>query len=40
MSDVLYLAWRYLAHHRFKTTVLVGSITVVLALALLFSFTP
>jgi len=32
MRDVLYLAWRYLAHHRFKTTVLVGSITVVLAL--------
>lgn len=34
MKDVLYLAWRYLAHHRFKTLVLVGSITVVLALPL------
>jgi putative ABC transport system permease protein len=32
MSDVLYLAWRYLAHHRFKSAVLVGSITIVLAL--------
>jgi putative ABC transport system permease protein len=32
MRDVLYLAWRYLAHHRFKTVVLVGSITLVLAL--------
>ena len=32
MKDVLYLAWRYLAHHRFKTAVLVGSITIVLAL--------
>jgi putative ABC transport system permease protein len=32
VRDVLYLAWRYLAHHRFKSAVLVGSITVVLAL--------
>ena len=32
MGDVLYLAWRYLAHHCFKTAVLVASITIVLAL--------
>ena len=30
MKDVLYLAWRYLAHHRVKTTVLVASITLIL----------
>ncbi len=30
MRDVLYLAWRYLAHHRFKTGVLVASITLIL----------
>ncbi|MEM1447895.1 MAG: FtsX-like permease family protein [Planctomycetota bacterium] len=34
MKDVLYLAWRYVAHHRFKTAVLVASVTVVLALPL------
>lgn len=28
MRDVLYLAWRYLAYHRFKTTTLVASITL------------
>ena len=32
MNDVLYLAWRYLADHRWKTAVLIGSVTVVLAL--------
>ena len=30
MRDVLYLAWRYLAHHRVKTSVLVASITLIL----------
>jgi len=30
VRDVLYLAWRYLAHHRVKTVVLVGSITLIL----------
>jgi putative ABC transport system permease protein len=29
MRDVLYLAWRYLAYHRFKTTILVASITLI-----------
>ncbi len=32
MRDVLYLAGRYLAHHRAKTAVLVGSITLILFL--------
>jgi len=32
MTDTLYLAWCYLAHHRLKTIVLVGAVTVVLAL--------
>ena len=32
MSDVLYLAWRYLAYHRFKTLILIGSITLILFL--------
>ena len=32
MSDVLYLAWRYLAYHRFKTAILVASITLMLFL--------
>jgi putative ABC transport system permease protein len=32
MSDVLYLAWRYLAHHRFKTAILLASITLILFL--------
>ena len=27
MTDVLYLAWRYLAYHKFKTAILVLSIT-------------
>ena len=30
MSSVLYLAWRYLAYHRYKTAVLVLSITLIL----------
>lgn len=30
MKDVLYLAWRYIVHHRIKTAVLVGSITLIL----------
>jgi putative ABC transport system permease protein len=30
VRDVLYLAWRYLAHHRVKTSVLVASITLIL----------
>ncbi|MHC5114146.1 MAG: hypothetical protein ACYTGP_06930 [Planctomycetota bacterium] len=32
MTDVLYLAWRYLAHHRFKTAILLASITLILFL--------
>jgi putative ABC transport system permease protein len=32
MSDVCYLAWRYLAHHRFKAGLLVAAITLVLYL--------
>lgn len=32
MRDVLYLAWRYLAHHRIKTTILVTSITLIVYL--------
>jgi putative ABC transport system permease protein len=32
MSDVLYLAWRYLAYHRLKTVVLVTSITMIVYL--------
>ena len=32
MGDVLYLAWRYLVHHRFKSAVVIGSVTLVLAL--------
>lgn len=32
MSDLLYLAWRYLAYHRVKTAVLVGSITLIVYL--------
>ena len=34
MTDSLYLAWRYVRHHRFKTSVLVGSITLILYLPL------
>ncbi len=29
MRDTLYLAWRYLAHHRIKTAILVGSLTLI-----------
>ena len=32
MRDVLYLAWRYLAYHRLKTLILIGSITLILFL--------
>jgi putative ABC transport system permease protein len=32
MFDVLYLAWKYLAYHRFKTGVLVASITLIVYL--------
>ncbi len=32
MKDVLYLAWRYLAHNRVKTAVLVGSIMLIIYL--------
>ena len=32
MTDVLYLAWRYLAYHRFKTAILVASITMIIYL--------
>lgn len=32
MTDVLYLAWRYLAYHRFKTAILVASITLIVYL--------
>jgi len=32
MSDVLFLAWRYLAHNRVKTVVLVGSIMLIVYL--------
>lgn len=34
MSDVLYLAWRYLAYHRLKTVVLVMSIAAIVYLPL------
>jgi len=32
MTDVAYLAWRYLAYHRFKTAILVASITIIVFL--------
>jgi putative ABC transport system permease protein len=32
MSDVLYLAWRYLAFHKIKTVILVASITLIIFL--------
>lgn len=32
MSDLLYLAWKYLAYHRLKTAVLIGSITLIVYL--------
>ena len=34
MKSVLYLAWRYLAFNRWKTGVLVGTITVIVFLPL------
>jgi putative ABC transport system permease protein len=34
VTDSLYLAWRYVRHQRFKTSVLVGSITLILYLPL------
>lgn len=32
MSSTLYLAWRYLAYHRIKTTILIASITLIVYL--------
>ncbi len=32
MTDVLYLAWRYLVHHKWKTVILVASITLIVYL--------
>jgi putative ABC transport system permease protein len=32
VSDVLYLAWRYVAYHRFKTVIMLTSITLILFL--------
>ncbi len=32
MKDSLYLAWRYLAYHRLKTLILIGSITLIVFL--------
>ena len=32
MSDVLYLAWRYLAYHRVKTAVLVAAVAIIVYL--------
>jgi putative ABC transport system permease protein len=32
MTDVLYLAWRYLTYHRFRTAILVASITMIVYL--------
>ena len=32
MTDVLYLAWRYLAYHRYKTMIMVASITMIVYL--------
>ena len=32
MSGALYLGWRYLAHHRFKSSILIASITLMLFL--------
>ncbi len=34
MSDSLYLAWRYMRHHKLKTAILVGSVTLILYLPL------
>ncbi len=32
MSDVLYMAWRYLVYHKVKTTILIASITLIVYL--------
>ena len=32
MTDILYLAWRYLAYHKVKTAILVASITLIIFL--------
>ena len=32
MKGVLFLGWRYLAHHRFKTAILLGSVTLMMFL--------
>ena len=32
MTDVLYLAWRYLAYHRVKTAVLVAAVAIIVYL--------
>ncbi len=32
MRDILFLAWRYLVYHRFKTTVLIACVTVIVYL--------
>ena len=32
MTDVLYMSWQYLAHHKVKTTILVVSITLIVYL--------
>ena len=32
MTDLLYLVWRYVAYHRWKTTILVLSITLIIYL--------
>ena len=32
MTDVLYLAWRYLAYHRFKTVLLICTVAVIVYL--------
>ena len=32
MKQSLYLAWRYLAYHRFKTAILITSITLIVYL--------
>jgi len=29
MNDLLYMAWRYLAYHRFKSVVLMGCIVLI-----------
>ena len=32
MTDVLYLAWRYLVYHKIKTTVLVAAVAIIVYL--------